>query len=42
MLLVRVAHVAQGRSHVKHAARLALGENIVTAEVDLSAFASGA
>ena len=42
MLLVRIAHVAQRRSHVKRAARLALRQHIVTAQVNLSGLTGGA
>ena len=40
-LLVWIAHVAQRRSHVEHAARLALGQHVVTAQVNLRRFARG-
>ena len=39
MLLQRIAHMAQGRSHVERAARLTLGKNVIAAQVHLSSFA---
>ena len=41
MLLVRIAHVAQRRTHVERAARLALVQHVVTAQVNLGGLASG-
>ena len=40
-LLVRIAHMTQRRAHVKRAADLALGQNIVAAQVNLGSFAGG-
>lgn len=34
-LLIRIAHMAQRRTHIKHPARLALGEHIITAQMNL-------
>src|ERR1043165_3838678 len=39
MLLMRIAHVPERRTHVERAARLALRKHVVTAQVDLGGFA---
>ena len=41
-LLIRIAHVAQRRTHVQHSARLAFREHVVAAQVDLRRLACGA